>query len=412
MRKVLLIAIAILALACLGLWAGFSLFGSQLFNAMLQPDHRQHADPITVPPDYSRDEYWASIPGEEGLANLAPEGQAGPVGGAEVAAFYLHPTSYLSGARWNAPLFEDSWAWEMVQRMMAGQASAFSACCDVYAPHYREATLWSFIGRENNDGLQALDLAYMDVTRAFDEFITRFADDRPFIIASHSQGTAHAVRLLAEKINNTDLRERLVGAYLVGYYLPLDVFQRELGNLPPCESATDNACVMHWATFGEGGSADPSVPHWYSSGWEYSDGKPLLCTNPLSWSRNEDRVAAINHSGALNIPARYGLRNMYFNEPSGEAITGLPAVLPQWTWAQCRDGILYVEPQRDGPFANERDGDKRDYHTRDYALFYQPVRDNAVMRSRAFLDRSPNRATAGQNQADIGGDSAFAESTF
>ena len=59
-------------------------------------------------------------------------------------------------------------------------------------------------------------------------------------------------------------------------------------------------------------------------------------------------------------------------------------MLPQWTWAQCRDGILYVEPQLAGPFASERDDERQNYHTRDYALFYQAIRDNAVQRADAM----------------------------
>jgi hypothetical protein len=37
-----------------------------------------------------------------------------------------------------------------------------------------------------------------------------------FIIASHSQGTHHSIRLLAEEIDGTDLYSRMVGAYIIG----------------------------------------------------------------------------------------------------------------------------------------------------------------------------------------------------
>jgi len=352
-----------------------------MVNALLKPNHPQREDPITVPPDYSDDVYWASLPDRPGLANLVPEGQQMRQGPAEVAVFYIHPTTYLNGKRWNAPMFPDSWAWEMVLRMMATQGSAFNACCDVYAPHYREATLWSFLERESEDGLHALELAYMDVSRAFDEFQQRFAGDRPFIIASHSQGTTHALRLLAHKVNNSSLRRRLVGAYLIGYDLPMDVFERDLTNIPPCEHATDTGCVVHWATYGEDGHHKPRTPHWYSTGWEYADGKEMLCTNPLSWRLDEERVPASLHPGALHLPSTYGIWNIIFNHPTWEKITALPAVMPQWTWAQCREGTLYVEPQLEGPFASPRDNETRNYHTRDYSLFYQAIRENAQLRS-------------------------------
>ncbi|MDX1734361.1 MAG: DUF3089 domain-containing protein [Halioglobus sp.] len=382
MKKATLVLVLALVLLPLSLWGAVTLFSAQLTNMVLKPDHRRHEDPITVPPDYTDDRYWASLPGGAGRANLVPEGQQARSGSASVAVFYIHPTSYLSGDRWNSPLFEDSWAWEMVDRMMASQASAFNACCDVYAPHYREATLWSFVEREHEDGLHALNIAYVDVSRAFDNFIQRIGRNTPFIVASHSQGTAHALRLLSERVNNGILRERLVAAYLIGYEVPMDMFERELGNIPPCENATDNGCVVHWAVYGDQGTPEPGAPHWYSSGWEYSRGKEYLCTNPLSWRRDEDRVPATEHPGALPTSSGYSFANFFFNSPSGKKVLALPAVLPAWTWAQCRNGFLYVEPQIEGPFASPLDDETQNYHTRDYALFYQAIRDNAVLRAR------------------------------
>lgn len=382
MRKLLIVFALLIVLVPLSLWVAAAFFNDELINYVLRPGHRQHQDPITVPPDYASDQYWASLPSSDGLANLVPEGQEAREGSAPVAVFYVHPTSYLSGDRWNAPLYTDSWAWEMVDRMMAGQASAFNACCDVYAPHYREATLWSFIERETEDGVHALELAYMDVSRAFDAFIARFSEGRPFIVASHSQGTAHALRLLKHKINDSRrLRKRLVAAYLIGYDLPLDVFERELTKIPPCATPTDTGCVVHWATWGDQGQPRARTPHWYSDGWEFADGKELLCTNPLSWRVDEELVPASAHPGALDLPGDYSLRNLLFNEPTGSRVKSLPPVLPQWTWAQCRDGFLFVAPQLEGPFASEADDEARNYHTRDYALFYQAIRENAELRA-------------------------------
>ena len=57
----------------------------------------------------------------------------------------------------------------------------------------------------------ALDQAYEDVLAAFDYFLANFNDGRPIIIASHSQGTVHGARLLADRFdNNPNLRNQLV----------------------------------------------------------------------------------------------------------------------------------------------------------------------------------------------------------
>lgn len=384
MKKAVFILILVAVLVPLALWATFGLWGEAFAISLMKPGHRFGEDSITVPPDYSSDRYWASLAGGEGLANLTPQNQAPRDGASDIAVFYIHPTSYYSGDRWNSPLFANNWAWEMVDRMMATQASAFNACCDVYAPHYREATLWSFIEKETTDGHDALEFAYRDVQSAFDEFLQRHNKNRPFIIASHSQGTVHALRLLSERVNDHALRGRLVAAYLVGYSLPLDYFDRELTNIPPCESARDTGCVVHWATYGEGGQPESAARHFYSEGWEYAHDKKILCTNPLSWRRDETRVTASEHPGALAVPLPGNTMNMLFNSPTEETIDLLPAVLPDWTWAQCKDGFLYVEPQIEGPLASALDDEKRNYHTRDFSMFYQSIRENAELRASQY----------------------------
>ena len=58
---------------------------------------------------------------------------------------------------------------------------------------------------------------------------------RPIIIASHSQGTTHAARLLKEFFDGKDLQYDLVAAYLVGMPVPKDYFK----NIKVCETPTE-----------------------------------------------------------------------------------------------------------------------------------------------------------------------------
>ena len=75
---------------------------------------------------------------------------------------------------------------------------------------------------DRSNGVPALEIAYADISAAFDDFLRRRGDDqRPILLASHSQGTALMERLLLERFaTKTDegarLRELLVAAYLVG----------------------------------------------------------------------------------------------------------------------------------------------------------------------------------------------------
>ena len=98
--------------------------------------------------------------------------------------------------------------------MLAGQASAFNNSCDIYAPN-RQATFFSFFD-ETGDGQKALARAYEDVENAFFEFL-ELIGDKPFFIASHSQGTLHGQQPISKHIDGTDLSKRMIAAYLIGY---------------------------------------------------------------------------------------------------------------------------------------------------------------------------------------------------
>jgi hypothetical protein len=84
----------------------------------------------------------------------------------------------------------------------------------VYAPRYRQANGTAF-SHPSADGDRALALVYEDVRRAFDAFHARRGPGRPFLLASHSQGSVLAERLLREAISGTPLRDRLVAAAVV-----------------------------------------------------------------------------------------------------------------------------------------------------------------------------------------------------
>lgn len=364
-------------------WSVLAVWGEELLVYYIEPSEPFDSAALAAAPDYGNDRFWAALPGKPSAAQLVPEGLSDPASPRQADVFYIHPTSYISGKTWNSPLFSESRAWEMVDVILGAQASAFNLCCDVYAPHYRQAALASFLAFDSPDGAAALELAYADIAAAFTEFLSRIGE-RPFIVASHSQGTYHALRLLAEHVDGRAVQQQLVAAYLVGYWLPLDTFGRTLKQIGPCKANSDTACVLHWSTYGEHGVRRDGVPHWYPEGPELSDGKPLLCNNPLNWQREGRRVPASEHPGALYVARGGGLLNDLLNLPADTVFQGLPALLPHWTWAECRDGLLHVAEQIDGPFDEFNSDPRQDYHLADYSLFYQSVRENAWERVARF----------------------------
>ena len=137
------------------------------------------------------------MPGRKSNADVIPPGIKGDLAvNPQADVFFIHPTTYLDNATWNARFDEDGFTGRQLEdAVVRYQVSTFNGCCRIFAPRYRQATLSVFVN-PSDDSNKALDLAYSDVVRAFDRFIEKENNGRPFILASHSQGSLHATRLL------------------------------------------------------------------------------------------------------------------------------------------------------------------------------------------------------------------------
>ena len=332
-------------------------------------------------PDYATPAAWAARPDDPGTAALVPEGVVDIAMMPRADVFFIHPTTYgispgEHGGRdalyWNAPI-DDPVAGDRIDHgILKYQASAFNLAGRIHAPHYRQATFGVFF--DTSDARrQALSLAYQDVQRAFDRYIAHDNAGRPFILAGHSQGALHALLLLQERIAGTPLAERMVAAYVVGWPVSVEADLGALDGIDACDSPRDTGCVVSWLSFGADG--DPSSIKADFAAGPGLNGQPragtaILCTNPLSWTTSGDAIDRQDNPGAVPFATS--------EEPIGAPIAGL-------TGARCEDGILYLDPSPGAPFTQYLFPGE-DYHVYDYGLFYMSVRDNAALRTNAFLD--------------------------
>ncbi len=343
-----------------------------------KPEGNFRAENAVQAPNYSKEEFWAALPTKEDPADLVPAGvTAITQGEGEVDTFFIHPTGYLKSASWTSPMNKDSATEENTSWMMANQASAYNGCCNVYAPRYREATIFSyFVSEEEREAV--LSFAYEDVKKAFEYYIEHYNNGRPFIISSHSQGTHHAKRLLKEVIDSSDLHQRLVAAYVIGaVQIPLSPsWFASMKNITACQSAADLHCVVHWDTMADDQDAIERPEN-------------SLCTNPLTWEVNEEFAQANLNEGAV-APA--GTYNLDFGKSedfaTGQLIKGLDAPITNQTGAQCLNGTLFVTSQEGTDFDAMGAGASGNYHGLDYALFYMNIHNNAKLKVKTFLEKS------------------------
>jgi len=332
-------------------------------------------------PDYRSINAWAALPARQDDADAAPpntkfsEAQAN----AQADVFFIHPTGYAKPDLWNGPI-DDPEAVGAVSLVMKYVASAFNAAARIYAPRYRQATLYAFLDYETHSGIQAIDLAYSDVERAFDYFIESFHQGRPFILAGHSQGSNHGLRLLQEKIIGTPLQKRLVAAYLVGMAIP-----DAIPGILPARSAADTGVVIGWTSYTGNGNPQfltRDMAIWYKGKYRKCEGLSLVQINPLSWE-----------SGGRAVPAAMNTGSLPFYDPLGD----LPALIPKVTGADASGPVLIIaKPDVPGfagsgpdtPLLNAEFGD---YHDYDYTLFYESIRQNAINRVKSFVEKRRTR---------------------
>ena len=291
--KKILIGVAVFAVA-LGTAAFVyrDRIGMMLAFSRLKPEVSFAETAPPSAPDYSQPQGWAALPDREDAADVLPNGDVQDrQSTAAVDVFFVHPTTFFGTAGWNQSLDDGSTNQLTDMFVLRGQASVFNSCCRIYAPRYRQATIFSFMDGSGN-GKPALQLAYEDVERAFDYFIEHYNQGRPFILAGHSQGSVHLRTLLEKRITGTALRERLVAAYPIGFGIDREEMAKAVPDVPVCESAEQIGCAVTWNAIG------PQAAPW-------GDPRKNICVNPLTWRTDGAAAAASLNLGAVAYPGTF-----------------------------------------------------------------------------------------------------------
>ena len=366
-RNFLYAIVVILLLVIAGAFA-LRFFGPQLMRMAMVPSAAFEAQPAAPANAYAERKMWIARPDIPGNPALwTPPGyKAAP--NTAAAIFYIHPTSYLDRARWNAPLDSEE-ANGRAELFTRGQASVFNQAGEIWAPRYRQATFGAFLTGQKEAG-EALDLAFGDVLRAFDEFVKEVGSDRPIILAGHSQGALHLTRLLRDRVEGKPLAARIVAAYVIGWPVSKTADLASLG-LPECARGDQTGCILSWQSF-----AEPADPSQIFDAFDATSGPTgiarsgttVVCTNPLTGTANASAPASAN-LGTLKA--------------SGDFKTG--TMIPHAVGAACTGrGILSIGAPVDlGGYVLWGNN----YHVYDYSLFWANIRADVGRRLTAFSSR-------------------------
>jgi hypothetical protein len=320
-------------------------------------------------PNYANRSAWALLPSDPAHP---------PAADPPVDVFFVHPTTFDGGRNWLGAIGEPSAERFLFGVVLPNDAGPFQQVGRVFAPRYRQASLYASSMTLRDDALDARRFAYRDIRAAFETYLHTNNEGRPVILAGWGQGGKLISHLLQDVVDSDpSLRRRIVAVYIVDSALPAADYGPG-APLPACQRRDQTRCVVAWSMVPQGKQRVAQRMLARAMAWTPDNrlvplaGRPVLCVNPLLGAQTEAPAAPKLNRGAANATGmEWGLR---------------PGFLPHQVGAQCRGGLLYVSAptspslQPSGFWARRR-------KSRPFNLFYADIEADAEARVEALLGR-------------------------
>ena len=270
----------------------------------------------------------------------------------KVAVFYLHPAIYWGPQRWNTKI-NDSSNKIVENLLLVNHASIFAACCDVFVPKRRSASLPAFVDKSGS-GEKAALLDYADSKAAFEAFL-EINKDKPFILAGHSGGSG-MMALLINDFQKTDEFKRLIAAYLPGWSIRNNHFE----NLEGCKNPEQTKCYLSWST----------TMHNTTS--MFKDEENLFCSNPITGKQGNESIPFEKSLGAMSF-ADYAFSDI--RKEKDRQLKKLNG------YVSCENGSLIIKDNPLSQFPSRF----FNLHSYDYGLFYGDIMKDSLNRVGKFF---------------------------
>ena len=305
-------------------------------------------------PDYSRKDCWYKIP------EITKE----------FDTFFIHPTEYLASdesdpdyAALDNPDMVDG-VKNIDHRFMA---SVYEDSTNVFIPYYRQASMRVQINawKKTGDIRNALKnhSPYADITAALDYYFRNYNNGRPFIIASHSQGSAICTLVLENYFKeHPEYYGHMVAAYVIGFSVTKDFLEAN-PHLKFATGESDTGVIISWNTEGpenvENNSPNAVVmPN-------------AVSINPLNWKLDDTYAPASLNLGSLVLNEKTGGAEIRDIGADAQVVPGRGVIVTNARY----------EPMQGLPdvFGTQS------FHNGDYPFYYNNIRDNVSKRIAAYI---------------------------
>ena len=301
-------------------------------------------------PDYNDLYYWAAHPWKKDPSDSLPSALRSQLRDSIADVFFIYPTTYTAErVGWNAYISDPFINAKTDYSSILYQASVFNQHARVFSPRYRQAHISAFFS-DNEFTRAAFDTAYTDVRNAFLFYMEHYNNNRPVIIAGHSQGGKLAEILLREFFDNKPLQGQLVAAYIVGWPIPQNLFD----SIAVCSNPSQTGCFCGWRTFRK-----EYIPPYIEL-----EKTTSYVTNPISWTLSSEFVSKKDNKGSV--------------------LRDFSKIIPHTAGAEIHDGVLWVDKPK---FPGSAFFNTRNYHIADINLFYINLRENVEERIYSYLKK-------------------------
>ena len=290
----------------------------------------------------------------------------------DVDTFYILATEYLgfgegdsNYAAMNEP--------EMVEGapvQYAMNASIFEDSTNVFLPFYRQASLRyaGEIWKKTGDIDEAISgIPYDDITAALDYYFKNFNNGRPFILASHSQGSAISKLVLKKYFKeHPEFYKKMVAAYVIGYAVTKD----DLKENPHWKFATgesDAGVIVSWNTEGK-----KNIEENFKTCVLFPN---AISINPINWKLDETYAPASENLGSLIFNEKTQKFEIGNVGADAKVIKNRGVILTNAEIEPMDPGLAAVASEFFGP-----DG----RHESDYTFFYNNIKANVAKRIATF----------------------------
>ena len=202
-----------------------------------------------------------------------------------IDCFYVYPTVS------EEPTINANLAVQPAEQAVAvAQAAQFSRECRVYAPVYRQLTLYALAHATEVTAAEGR-IAYDGVLAAWKSYLAHDNHGRGVVLIGHSQGATILINLIKREIDDHPaVRRRIVSAIMPGGNVTVPIGKNVGGSfhhVPACRSATELHCVVAYSSFLQPPPRNTlfGVPGQGVSklaGGTSGKGLQVLCTNPAA----------------------------------------------------------------------------------------------------------------------------------